>query len=168
MSSLFYTAGSNISANSTAARSIISDSGITRYKVITDTRIMYGKASEPYTYFPDGVYFEKFDTVFNVEASVKADTAYFYERRKIWRLVGNVDITNLEGKRFQTSELFWDQQKKIVYSDSSIRATEGDKVNRGIGFISNENFTKVTIFNPSAEIPVETQRRPLQSDSISP
>lgn len=144
----------------------ISDSGITRFKMLTDTWLMFGKASEPYQYFPDGVYFEKFDTALNVEASIKADTAYYYERRKIWELVGHVDISNLKGERFQTSQLFWDTNLKTIYSDSFIRISrEGGGVNTGIGFRSNEDMTVYEIYNSSADIPVDVQRRAI-ADTI--
>ena len=151
----------------TNVESFVSDSGITQYKFITANWMTFERASDPYWYFPDKIYIEKFDTFFNVEATIKADTAYYYDRRSLMKLIGNVDITNVEGQRFQTSELFWDRQKETVYSDSFIRVTDGDKVQMGIGFTSNQNLTVYTIFNPSAEIPVEMQRHTLASDSIS-
>lgn len=147
----------------------ISDSGVTKYKIITDTWLMFGKASEPYQYFPDGVYLEKFDTTFNVEASIKADTAYYYERRKLWKLNGHVDISNLKGERFQTSQLFWEDNPSIdfpIYSDSAIRITKGESVNTGIGFRSNQDLSIYEIYNSSADIPVDMQRRAVGGDSI--
>ncbi len=54
---------------------LISDSGITRYRLNTKKWLVFEKAAEPHWYFPDGVYVEKFDTLFRAEASIKADTA---------------------------------------------------------------------------------------------
>ncbi|MDR0572923.1 MAG: LPS export ABC transporter periplasmic protein LptC [Tannerella sp.] len=152
----------------TNVESLISDSGVTRYKIITATWLMFGKASEPYWYFPDGAYLEKFDTTFNIEASIKADTAYFYERRKLWELNGHVDISNLKGERFQTSQLFWDQNKETIYSDSFIRISKGESINTGIGFRSNQDMSIYEIYNSSADIPVDMQRRAIVGDSIPP
>ena len=56
----------------TDVSSLISDSGITRYRMNAKEWLVFGKAKEPYSYFPQGVYVEKFDSLFNVEASVKA------------------------------------------------------------------------------------------------
>ena len=56
---------------------LVSDSGVTRYKVETHEWYMFGEASEPYWYFPKKLHLEKFDSLFRVEASVDADTAYF-------------------------------------------------------------------------------------------
>jgi len=135
----------------THIESYVSDSGITRYKIEAETWLMYGKAKEPFWFFPDGVYLEKFDTLFNIEASIKSDSAYYYERRKIWELDGNVDISNLEGVRFQTQQLFWDQNREKIYSDSFIKITKGENINYGVGFVSNQDMSVYEIFNPMAE-----------------
>jgi len=149
--------------------SLISDSGITRIKLVTQTWLMFGKASEPYWYFPDGIYLEQFDTLLNVEASIKADSAYYFERRNLWEAKGNVDITNFQGKRFQTEHVFWDRQNKTVYSDSLITITEGDKVTTGsAGFRSNQDMSVYQIFTPGGQIPVEMQQHTSDVDSIPP
>lgn len=143
----------------TNVKTFISDSGVTRYKIIADTWLIFGKASEPYWYFPDGIYLEKFDTTFNLEASIKADTAHYFQRRSLWQLDGNVDISNMDGVRFETSQLFWDQNKELIYSDSFIKITKGEDINTGIGFRSNQNMSEYTIFNSTADFSVEMQRR---------
>ena len=55
---------------------LISDSGVTRYRINTEEWLVFDRKNPPYWAFEKGVYLEKFDSVFNVEASVKADTAY--------------------------------------------------------------------------------------------
>ena len=150
------------------AEGIASDSGITKYKYKTETWLIFSKAPEPYWYFPDGAYIEKFDTTLNVEASIKADTAYYYERKKIWELNGNVDFFNLKGERFQTSQLFWDENKGSFYSDSFIRITKGENVNTGIGFRANEDLSEYEVYSAKADIPVDMKRKPTEGDSIPP
>ncbi len=59
----------------------ISDSGITKYKMVTPECLMFEEAREPYWFFPKGVYAEQFDTLLQVEASVKADTAFYYVKK---------------------------------------------------------------------------------------
>ncbi|MDR2385372.1 MAG: LPS export ABC transporter periplasmic protein LptC [Tannerella sp.] len=150
----------------TNVNTLVSDSGITRYKLIAQTWLIFGRAKEPYWLFPDGVYCERFDTVFNVEASIKADTAYYYERRKLWKLEGHVDISNFKGERFQTSQMFWDQNKGTIYSDSFIKVTKGEFINEGIGFRSNQDISIYDIFHPTAEIPFEMKRRALGDEAV--
>lgn len=143
---------------------LVSDSGITRYKVVTKEWLMFGEAQEPYWFFPEKLHLEKFDSLFRVEASVDADTAYYYERRNLWKLIGNVKIESLQGERFETELLFWNLDEKKIYSDRFIRITKGAFVNTGIGFESNQTLTQYKIFNSSAEIPLEKD----SSDTMSP
>ena len=116
---------------------------------------MYGKAEDPYWFFPSGIYVEKFDSLFNTDASIQADTAYYYDKRGLWELSGNVEIESLQGERFETSHLFWDQKKELIYSDRYIRIEQEDKVVTGIGFESNQNMTQYKIFNSQGIFPVE-------------
>ena len=145
---------------------LVSDSGITRYKVQTHEWYMFGEASEPYWYFPQKLHLEKFDSLFRVEASVDADTAYFYQHRKLWKLIGHVRVRSLQGEQFETSVLYWDQNLEKVYSDQFIRITKGEFVNTGQGFESNQALTQYRIFNSAAEIPFED--RSIDSTNTAP
>ena len=86
----------------TQVNTLISDSGITRYRIEAAEWIVFGKAKEPYWYFPEGIYVEKFDTLFHSEASIKADTAYYFDKKGLWHLIGNVEVESLQGERFDT------------------------------------------------------------------
>jgi len=150
----------------TNVNTLISDSGRTQSRMTTPKWLMFQKASEPYWYFPEGVYLEQFDSLFNVESSFKADNAYFYERRNLWEANGNVDMTNLKGERFRTSQIFWDRQNKTIYSDSFVHISRGDMNRAGIGFRSNDNLTSWAFYDASGLFPFETQRKTNVSDSI--
>lgn len=91
---------------------LISDSGITRYKIITEEWEIYDKKNPPYWAFEKGVYLEKFDSLFHIDASIKADTAYYYEKKKLWELRSNVHIRSQRGDKFDTDLLFWDENRK--------------------------------------------------------
>ena len=91
---------------------LISDSGITRYKIITEEWEIYDKKNPPYWAFEKGVYLEKFDSLFHIDASIKADTAYYYEKKKLWELRSNVHIRSQRGDKFDTDLLFWDEKQE--------------------------------------------------------
>lgn len=139
----------------TQVNTLISDSGITRYRIEAAEWIVFGKAKEPYWYFPEGIYVEKFDTLFHSEASIKADTAYYFDKKGLWHLIGNVEVESLQDEQFDTSELFWDQKKEKVYSDKYIRIQQKEQIITGVGFESNQNMTRYKIFNSQGEFPVE-------------
>ena len=148
---------------------LISDSGITRYKVEAEEWLIYDKKNPPYWAFEKGVYLEKFDTLFRIEASIKADTAYYHEKKKLWELKGNVQIMSLRGDKFQTDLLFWDEKKEKVYSDKYIQIEQDDKVIRGYGFESNQNLTEYEIKNTTGVFTIEDKApaaRPVPADSL--
>lgn len=135
---------------------LISDSGITRYRLVSKLWLIFDKAKEPYWFFPKGLYVEKYDTLFHTEGFIKADTAYNYSRKHLWKLVGNVKIVSLQGSKFETSLLYWDQREAKLYSDKFMKIQEADKIITGIGFESNQEMTDYRIFNSTGEFPVST------------
>lgn len=143
----------------TDVSSLISDSGITRYRMNAKEWLVFGKAREPYSYFPQGVYVEKFDSLFNVEARVKADTAYYWDKKGLYKLIGHVSILSQEGKKLDTSILYFDQKEDQIYTDEYFELEEGDKIITGIGFKSNQNMTKYKIFNSQGTFPVSDTAR---------
>lgn len=135
--------------------SLISDSGLIRYRVVADEWLVYDRKNPSYWAFEKGVYLEKFDVDLNVETELKADTAYYYDRTKLWELKGNVAIKNVEGERFNTDQLFWDERTQRVYSDRFIRIEQKDRTITGQGFESNQQMTVYTIFKPGGIFYVE-------------
>lgn len=134
---------------------LISDSGITRYKIITEEWEIYDKKDPPYWAFEKGVYLEKFDTLFRIDASIQADTAYYYEKKKLWELRSNVHVRSQRGDKFDTSLLFWDEKEEKVYSDKFIRIEQEDKTITGYGFESNQQMTEYQIYNNTGIFIVE-------------
>ena len=145
---------------------LISDSGITRYKVVAEEWLIFDKKNPPYWAFEKGVYLEKFDTLMNIDASIKADTAYYHERKKLWELRRNVQILSQRGDKFQTDLLFWDEKKEKVYSDKFIQIEQEDKIIKGYGFESNQELTEYEIKNTTGIFTVEDTAPPQPADSI--
>lgn len=133
---------------------IISDSGVVRYRIKAQTWKVYDKADTPYWEFPDGIYLEKFNTELEPDASIESDYAFYNEPAQRWTLRGNVKAMNLEGEQFETPLLFWDQKSELIYSDSSIVITREASIIQGVGFRSNQEMTKYTILRPTGIFPI--------------
>lgn len=133
--------------NTLGVTTLISDSGVTRYRMNTEEWTVYDRKKPSYWAFEKGVYLEQFDSIFNIEASIKADTAYYYDKQKLWKLIGNVDIQNRKGERFNTELLYWNEATQKVYSDKFIRIQQPDRVITGHGFDSNQQMTVYVIQN---------------------
>lgn len=126
---------------------IISDSGHIRYKIDAKEWMVYSKRNPPHWAFKKGLQLEQFDTLMNVETTIKCDTAFYYNEMKLWKLIGNVNIKNPKSQRFFTDLLYWDQEEKIIYSDAYIRVEQEDQITEGIGFSSNQDLSVWQIKN---------------------
>ena len=134
---------------------LISDSGVTRYRITSKKWLVYDKADTPYWEFPQGIYLEKFNTNLEADAAVEADYARYNEPAQRWMLRGNVQAVNLKGEKFETPLLYWDQQSESIYSDSSIVITREASIIMGVGFRSNQEMTKYTILRPTGVFPIK-------------
>lgn len=137
---------------------LISDSGVTRYRITTDLWLVFDEASEPNWKFPDGLFMEKFAPDYSTDATIVCDSATYFKDKSLWRLDGNVNILNTNGEKFLTQQLFWSQRDRKVYSDSFIHIERNDRVIEGYGFTSNERMTTYSIHRPSGIFPVSDFR----------
>jgi len=135
---------------------LISDSGRIRYRIITEVWKVYDQARDPYWYFPEKIYFEKFNDSLKTESIVQSDTARYFSNRKVWELIKNVRLVSLKGESFETALLYWDQRQQRIYSDSFIRIVQKDQVMTGYGFESNESLTKYKLFKVEAILPIDS------------
>lgn len=138
---------------------LISDSGITQYKIVSPLWTVYDEVDTPYWNFPKGVYLQKFDRKFNVIASVAADSAKYFRLQNLWRLDGNVELHKEPGELFLTQQLFWDQRRNRLYSDSFIHIESPTRMLEGYGFESNDRLTKYSIRRPTGIFPVSEEMR---------
>lgn len=145
---------------------LISDSGITKYKLQTKVWYTFDNPESKW-YFPEGIYIEQFDTLFNIEASVQADTAYYYQDKNLWELKGNVRVLNREGQRFFAKTIYWDEKEEEVYSHDPVRIerSEGELLMSQYGFKSNQDMTRYELYSSSGHLDVEDKPM-MQSDAL--
>lgn len=153
----------------TDVSTLISDSGVTRYRIQAPLWLMFEEATEPTWRFPQGLHIEKYDNALRTEATVDCDSATFIKLKQIWRLDGYVRIANTIGEKFLTPQLFWDQRRQKIYSDSFIHIEKSDRIIEGYGFESNEKMTDYRVLNVSGIFPVSqfTGRTATSSDSTA-
>ena len=137
---------------------LVSDSGVVRYKIIADRWDVYDQLNPSMWSFEEGIYLERFADSLTVDATVKADTAYYYDKKKLWELRGHVHIENLQGEIFDTELLFWDQDREKVWSDLFIRIQQKERVITGYGFTSNSQFDRYTIRNTQGIFPIDEEK----------
>ena len=153
--------------NTLGVTTLISDSGVTRYRVNTEEWTVYDRKKPSYWAFEKGVYLEQFDSIFNIEASIKADTAYYYDRDRLWKLIGNVDIKSLKGDHVTTELLYWNEATKKVYTDKFVRMEKPDQIMTGYGFESDDQFMKPVVHNISGIVYIDEDAEKAKTDSVN-
>ena len=144
----------------------ISDSGVVRYKIVTDEWKVFDRLDPSMWTFEEGIYLEKFNNDMEIETTIEADTAYYYDKKELWELRGNVHIENEQDEQFDTQLLFWNQQTKKVYSDQYIRIRQQKRIITGVGFTSNQEFTNYTIKQTQGVFPIKEENRQAK-DSVA-
>lgn len=136
---------------------LISDSGITQYKIISPLWNIYDEGEKPYWNFPEGLYLQKYDPKYKVIATVGADSAWYYKNERIWRLEGNVEMTKNTDELFLSPRVFWDQRKQKIYSDTFIHIENATHVIEGTGFESDESLSRYRILYPTGIFPIDKE-----------
>lgn len=128
---------------------LISDSGVIKYRIVTE-RWDVNQIRKPSRWtFIKGLFMEQFDEQFRMQAYIQADTAWYYDQIKLWELRGRVRIRNANGLRFMSDELFWDGLKHEIYSNKYSKVITPERTMEGTYFWSDEKMSKYTITNSS-------------------
>ena len=144
---------------------LISDSGVIKYKIVTE-RWDVNTVREPSCWtFEKGVFFEQFDQQFHVEAYVQADTAWYYDQKKLWHLRGRVRIRNVNGLLYESQELWWDGLKHELYSNVFSKVTTPERTLQGTYFLSDERMTHYTVSNSKGSFTTEDIEKKEESQS---
>ena len=126
---------------------LISDSGVIKYKIVTERWDVNTVKNPSCWTFEKGVFFEQFDEKFHVEAYIQADTAWYYDQKKLWHLRGRVRIRNINGLLYESEELYWDGISHELYSNVFSKVTTPERSMEGTYFLSDERMTHYTVSN---------------------
>lgn len=138
----------------TDVSTFISDSGYTRYHITAPLWQMFEDAEQPHWKFPGGIELEQYDRNLKPAANMSCDSATYFSARRLWRLDGHVVMVNTLRDTFLTQQLFWDQARQLVYSDSFIHIVRSSHIIEGYGFESNQTMSQYTVNRPTGIIPV--------------
>ena len=126
---------------------LISDSGIIKYRIVAERWEVNENLNPKRWIFRRGVFLEQFDEKFHVEAFIQADTAFYFTDQKLWHLIGNVRVRTLDGLRYSSEELYWNQDRHELYSNRFSRLITPEREMEGSYFRSNEQLTRYFISN---------------------
>lgn len=140
----------------TNVNTLISDSGIVQYRIVSPLWLMYEDIDTPCWRFPKGLYLRRLDRFQNVIATVAADSAIYFKNQRLWRLDGRVEITRVPKDLFQTEQLFWNERTHMLYTDSFIHIENATHMLEGDGFRSDDQLQKYTVVKPKGIFPLNS------------
>jgi LPS export ABC transporter protein LptC len=132
-----------------------SDKGIVRIKAIAPTATRFNK-EKPYLEFSDGIKILFYNAARELESTLTAKYATAYENSHSMTARDSVVVINSKGEILNTDELIWDEDKKIIYSNSFVKITTPDEIIYGNGMTANENFTDYVIKHITGTIKVKS------------
>lgn len=131
---------------------VYTENGKVKVRALAPESMYYQYAEEPYHEFPKGITVYNYDDSLNIESTITANYAIFYEEEELWDARYDVVAQNNKGQILNTEQLFWDQKTKKIYSDDMVKLTSGDDVIFGEGMDSDEDFNDWVVRKPSGKI----------------
>ena len=126
---------------------LISDSGVIKYRIVTERWDVNTVKNPSRWEFMKGVFFEQFDEHFHVQAYIQADTAWYFDQQRLWKLRGRVNIRNVNGLEYTSEELFWDGLRHEFYSTEFSRIVTPERTLEGSYFRSDESMSHYLVTN---------------------
>lgn len=126
---------------------LISDSGVIKYRIVSERWEVNTVRNPSRWIFEKGIFLEQFDEQFHVNSYIQADTAYYYDKDRVWELRSRVRVLTKDGLRFSSEQLFWDESKHELYSNVYSHLITPERELEGSYFRSDERMTKYYVSN---------------------
>ena len=121
---------------------IYSDSARIRVRISGPKMLRYQQGAETIQLFPEGTFVEFFDDAGEVSSTLASKYSIRYEDTERVIVRDSVVWQAAKGDRLDTEELTWVAADEKIFSDKFVRLKQGDKVITGVGFESNQDFTR--------------------------
>jgi LPS export ABC transporter protein LptC len=89
-----------------------------------------------------------------IPGKISAKYAKFNEKKKFYEAKGNVKIVTNENQMFAMQSVYWDQNKKLMYTSDTVFVTDkdGSTLVGANGMRAKDDFSEYTFFNNSGDI----------------
>ena len=138
---------------------IYSDSAKVKVQILAPIYKQYPNAERPYMEFEKGMEVYFYNDSAKIESEIRADYTIYYMEEALWHATGNVVAQRFDnGDALFTDDLYWDQNKELIYSDTYTRVHSEDNTLYGKnGFRSNQNLTNWQLIGSSGTINVQDE-----------
>jgi LPS export ABC transporter protein LptC len=134
--------------------SLFSQGGNLRAKLVSPLMLRY-LGDTIYVEFPNTLHVDFYDSTITRESWVDARYGKYYENLNKILLKDSVQVINIKGDTLKTPELWWDQNLKIFFTDSTVRISTKDKrIYGGKGLEAAQDMSWYIIKQPTGTIRV--------------
>jgi len=126
---------------------LISDSGVIKYRIVTERWEVNTNRHPSRWIFDKGMLLEQFDEKFHINSYIQCDTAYYFDQERVWKLYGRVRILTKDGLRFTSEQLTWDENKHELSSNVFSKLVTPERTLQGSYFWSDERMTRYFVSN---------------------
>lgn len=121
------------------------DSGYLRAKLYADLIERHSNAPKPFVELPKGLRADFYNTKKEVESKLTAGYGINYLDSKIVEVRKQVVVVNTKGEKLETEKLFWDQNKKEIYTEQTVKITTETEELTGTGMRAAQDFSSWNI-----------------------
>ena len=120
---------------------IYSDSAKIKLKITAPKLELYQESAEKSHYeFPEGIRVYFYNPDKTIKSKLSANFAIHYVSENLWEARNNVVAINQTGEILKTEQLFWDQDKKTIYTNEFAKVIDDKSQITGHGFVADESF----------------------------
>lgn len=131
---------------------VFTDSGKIQLILTFPVMETYDNSDLPYSEFKSGIQVQFYEGHKEPVANVSAKYAKYTDKKKLWELKDSVIVINETADKLETEQLFWDQDKDLIYTERLVKITNADQTVIGTGFESDPRLNRRKIKNVSATI----------------
>jgi len=130
---------------------LYSDSARLQMRLTAPVFKQFTSASEQRREFPQGLHVTIYEKTGELKAEITANWAKQDMTTELWEVRSNVVVTNAEGQKLETEQLFWDTKKGEIYSTKYTKFTNLDGSFEGAGesFWALQDFSSYKFPNKS-------------------
>ena len=123
-------------------QTIYSDSAQIKVRISGALMLRFEEGGQFIQQFPQGLFVEFFDNNGDITSTLASKYGIRNEAEESVLVQDSVVWQAVRGDRLDTDELIWEAKQEKIYSDKFVRVIQGDKLITGVGFESNQDFTR--------------------------
>ncbi|MEP6597422.1 MAG: LPS export ABC transporter periplasmic protein LptC [Ginsengibacter sp.] len=144
----------------TNIESYLSQEGIVKAKLTAPLMTTTTVSDTPKTEFPNTLHVDFYNDSTKIQSRLFAKYGLYYNSKRLVFLRDSVVVFNVLGDTLRCEELWWDQNKELIYTNVPVHIRKPDERIDGTGLVADQNFSHWTITNAKGPINVPDSSLP--------